>query len=153
MYDLIKRILNDSDTNFLSEIILKKNSQNTNFIDLCIELINTGGNFNNNSKNINNTNINNIINILVKIYNLYEPDSEKKLFIITKLCKSIINDKKLLSILQKFNIQNIDIYSDEYYNTCVDYLIEFNEHICKFQPVSMGIQRNASHFQGDTPRN
>ena len=133
MYNVINNILDNSNIDFLTEIILKKNFENTNFIDLCIELIN----INNELKKMN------IINILIKIYKIFSPDSEKKLFIITKLCKIINNDKNLFTILEKFNIQNIDIYSDEYYNTCIDYLIEFK----LFNSLSFIIKKiNFIHF-------
>ena len=109
MYDTINEILLDENISFLTHIILKKNSQNTNFIDLCIEMLN----ITNKTKNI--------IDIVKKIYNI---QPEEVFFVITKLCKSIKDDKKLQLILSNININNIDIYSDEYYNTCIDYLIE-----------------------------
>ena len=62
-------------------------------------------------------------NLFPFIQKIYSLNNEEKFFIINKLCKNISDDKKLLLILEKFNINHIDIYSDEYFNTSVDYLI------------------------------
>ena len=111
MHDTIINILSDTnnDTIFLTKIILKQNKDNHNFIDVCVELLNS------------EKNIIKLINIIKKIYNFKKDNIFN---IIIKLCKNITEDKKLLTILEKLNIKNIDIYSDKYYNTCIDYLIE-----------------------------
>jgi hypothetical protein len=114
MHETILNILkNNNNKHFIKELILQKNADNINFIDLCVDMINIDNNQNNN-------NIKQIINILKE---LNSNNQENTYFILTKLCKNVQNDKKLLLILEKLHVNNIDIFSDEYYNTCIDYLI------------------------------
>jgi len=114
-YDTINEKINELDRDFIIKIIIKQNNEKYNFIDNLIQLLNL-----NITNNLNNNLSKKIISITKNIYLL---DYEKKILLITKLCKSIIDENFLLYLIKEFNINNFDIYHDSNLLNCIDYLI------------------------------
>ena len=117
-YEFIIYYIEKSDFDFAVKILTDCNIQGVNFIDNLVILINLG-NINYKEKIIDDL----LIKLLIIGKNIYLLDYEKKIFFITKLSKSIKNEKYLLYILNFFNINNFDIYPDSNMLNCIDYLI------------------------------
>ncbi len=126
-YDFINKLLENSDYDFMIKIIINKDANNLDSIDLLISLI---------TSNLEYliTNINkldelkdyNKIKLIIK--NIYSLDKEDSILLITRLCSNIKNENILLDILKFINPKNIDIYPDKIKFTCIDYLF-LNENI------------------------
>lgn len=119
-YKYIENLISKLDINFIIKILTEKNNAGNNFIDNIIKLINY--NFLTDDF-INDPNYIYIIKLIKIIIKIYQLDNEKITLVITKLCKVILNQNYLLFILKKININNFDIYLDNNFLTCIDYLI------------------------------
>lgn len=138
-YSMLGDIIINYDRNFIIKIITTKNKSGHDFIDNLIVLINSNieyyyikkknkkevlsdKSYNSEIDQIDLENlklINQIIDIGKRIYLL---DSEKNTLIITRLCKSIRDEKYLGDILKYFKINDFDIYPDSDMLNCIDYL-------------------------------
>jgi hypothetical protein len=127
LYDTIENIIIDSNRDHVIKILTTKNKDGYDFIDNLIILINTNMQYFYLNKEIDNENtllIQKIINIAKNIYLL---DSEKNTMIVTRLCKTINDEKYLEDILKYFEIDDFDIFPDSDMLVCVDYLI-YNDY-------------------------
>lgn len=118
-YNLILSKIKNLDRSFVIKIITHENKDKHNFIDNLIKLLNLNEHF-----YYSNDDNKKILQILIDIaHNIYLLDIEKNTLLVTKLCKSIVNQKYLIDILKEFNINNFDIYPDSNLLLCIDYLI------------------------------
>lgn len=129
--DYILEILQNiyiKDKSFLKKIILHIDKTNNNFIDLLIIIINKNNNsYNNDDKNNFLKPLLNILKFLFLIHSFSE-------LIINKLCSKIDNDKFLLYILTKININNIEITKTINNHLCID-ILYFNNYIKSFKYI------------------
>ncbi len=129
-YDLVLRILENLDIIFLTKILTNKDNNFVDSIDLILSIITSNQELLL-SDNIfdTNTNIYKQFNQILKILkSIYELDIEGKIFLITRLCYYIKNEKLLLKIIKYIKPNNFDIYPDSNLFTCVDYLF-MNDNI------------------------
>lgn len=130
-YDLVLKLLEDLDVIFLTKILTNKDNNFIDSIDLILSIITSNQYIllSDDNTNINNVNIQKQFNQILKILkSIYELDIEDKIFLITRLCYYIKNEKLLLSIIKFIEPSNFDIYPDSNLFTCVDYLF-MNENI------------------------
>jgi len=116
---------------FFNKIILNVDKSNNNFIDLVIILINKNNNFNNASnENDKYIFIKPLLNILIFLFKI----NSLSQLIINKLSIKINNDDFLLYILQKLNINNIEITQTINNHLCID-LLFFKNYIKSFKYI------------------
>ena len=122
-YKLILFLIESLERDFVIKLLIGKNTSGMNFIDNLIMLLNTNYEYfyTNNKFDFDKKKLLDILLNITK--NIYLLDVEKNTLIITKLCKSIIDDKFLLDILETFKINDLDIYPDSNMLTCIDYLV------------------------------
>lgn len=130
-YDLINDYILNYDRNFMIKILTKTNSQEVNFVDNLVSLINL------NSTNItkSNSDLDTYENVLLKKTilmgkNIHLMDCEKQTLIITKLSKVIMDENFLLRIFKYFSMDNFDAYPDKNLLNCIDYLIINGHYEC-----------------------
>jgi hypothetical protein len=118
---------------FLNKIILHVDKTKNNFIDMLIILINKNNNLNNNLNNNDDDKYNFIKPLLNILKFLFKINSLSQL-IINKLCVKIDNDDFLFYLLNKININNIEITQTLNNHLCIDILF-FNNHIKSFNYI------------------
>ncbi len=119
-YDLIIDILKNGKIELVIKIVVERDINETNSIDIILSLINI-----NQEKIIvnikdNKTDYYKLKNML-KI--IYEFGREDLTLLITKLCSVIKSSEILLDILKYIRPDNLDIYPDKNMLTCIDYLL------------------------------
>lgn len=118
LYNFINKIILNYDTLLIIELLINKNKDNNNFINLIIKLLNECE-----YENINTIGYNKIIKIFKSIMKL---NKEKNILLITTICKEIKKNEMIFDILDKI-MNNTIIYSDEYLLNAVDYLLIKND--------------------------
>lgn len=126
-YDLILNLIEKLERKYVIHIITCKNKYNQNFIDNLIVLLNSNCHFyySTSADDIEKKKL--LDKLIVIVCSIYLLDIEKYIFMINKLCKVIKDQKFLMDIFKKIQVDNLDIYPDNNLLSCIDYLI-YNEY-------------------------
>jgi len=118
--DIIKILKNLNDSYVIHKILLHRNKKNQTFTMKLINLIAKNQSHFNNDLII-------ILTLINSIINKFDSDIDQYVLVTALLAREINDDDYLLSIYKKLNINNIDIFPDEFNFSVIDYLIEYQK--------------------------
>jgi len=115
---------------FLNKIILDTDKTKNNFIDILIILINKNNNLTNNNQDERYNFIKPLVDIIKFLFYI----NSLSQLIINKLCIKIDNDDFLYYLLNKININNVEITQTINNHLCID-ILYYNNYIKSFNYI------------------